>query len=100
MLAEAWEAQQKYGGVNGRVTKKEIHNMGPAFSHFDPTRGRQKPKVTTSDRTANKAESQQTRDQSKAEHVQSVQGENPTPEASSGVGMVHLFHVFDLRCTA
>lgn len=42
MLAEAWEAQQKYGGVSGRVTKKEIHNMGPAFSHFDPTRGRQK----------------------------------------------------------
>ena len=42
MLAEAWEAQQNYGGVSGRVTKKEIHSMGPAFSHFDPTRGRQK----------------------------------------------------------
>lgn len=42
MLAEAWEAQQKYGGVSGRVSKKEIYNMGPAFSHFDPTRGRQK----------------------------------------------------------
>jgi hypothetical protein len=42
MLAEAWEAQQKYGGVSGRVTKKEIHNMGPAFSQFDATRGRQK----------------------------------------------------------
>lgn len=85
MLVEAWEAQQKYGGVSGRVTKKEIHNMGPAFSHFDPARGRQKGVPPMPSSKEQPTADSQGREQEQKAHLKPVQDNQQPADPSSGM---------------